>query len=97
MKKRCLITGGTGFIGRNLIDRLVADGHECHVLSLESSDRLASLQTAHGKGVYIKVCDIANNYMHLRLLVNRIKPHWIFHLAAQGTKPGTFWPSASRR
>ena len=87
MKKRCLITGGTGFIGRNLIDRLVADGHECHVLSLESSDRLASLQTAHGKGVYIKVCDIANNYMHLRLLVNRIKPHWIFHLAAQGTNP----------
>ena len=85
MKKRCLITGGTGFIGRNLIDRLVADGHECHVLSLITSNRLSSLQSAHGQSVNIEICDIVNNYAHLQLLMNRIKPDWIFHLAVQGT------------
>jgi nucleoside-diphosphate-sugar epimerase len=35
---RVLLTGGTGFIGRHLAHRLVAEGHEAHALLREGSD-----------------------------------------------------------
>ena len=30
--KRCLVTGGTGFVGANLVRRLLHDGHAVHLL-----------------------------------------------------------------
>ena len=38
-KRRYLVTGGTGFIGRRLVDKLVAQGHEVHVLSRDPAKK----------------------------------------------------------
>jgi len=35
---RYLVTGGAGFIGSNIVDRLIADGHDVIVIDNESSD-----------------------------------------------------------
>ena len=56
---RVLVTGGTGFVGANLVRRLVADGHEVHLLLRSESnpwrlfelmDRLATGDTCGGIG-----------------------------------------------
>ncbi|MCH2320662.1 MAG: NAD-dependent epimerase/dehydratase family protein, partial [SAR202 cluster bacterium] len=35
---KSLVTGATGFIGANLVRRLLRDGHEVYALTRESSD-----------------------------------------------------------
>lgn len=45
-----LITGGAGFIGSNLADRLVADGHEVRVVDDLSTGKEANLQGAFETG-----------------------------------------------
>ena len=35
---KVVVTGGAGFIGSNLVDRLVNDGHEVLVVDNESTD-----------------------------------------------------------
>lgn len=78
--KKAVVTGGAGFIGSHLVDRLLADGAEIVVLDDFSTGRPQNL--AHLKGekrltlVQADVCDHA-----------RIAPHFagaerVFHLAA---------------
>ena len=53
---RILITGGAGFIGSHLCDRLLADGHEIIAmdnLSTGSADNIASL-AGHGRFHFVK-------------------------------------------
>ena len=47
---RSVVSGGAGFIGSNLVDRLVDDGHEVFVIDDLSSGSLANLTGARRRG-----------------------------------------------
>ena len=47
---RALVTGGAGFIGSNLVDRLLAEGHEVDVVDDLSTGSLANLAQARAAG-----------------------------------------------
>jgi UDP-glucose 4-epimerase len=53
------VTGGAGFIGSHLVDRLVADGHEVRVLDDFSSGRELNLKHTHAEIELIRgsICD----------------------------------------
>ncbi len=54
-----LVTGGAGFIGSNLVDRLVADGHQVRVLDDLSSGKLDNL-AHHGDRVDVRIGSITD-------------------------------------
>jgi len=53
-----LVTGGAGFIGSHLVDRLAAEGHQVRVIDNLSSGRLENL--AHRRDVEVIVGDLKN-------------------------------------
>jgi CDP-paratose 2-epimerase len=79
-----LVTGGAGFIGSNLADRLAADGHHVIVydkLARRGVDRnLAWLQQRHGERIHRVIADIRDEE---RLTAAAQQAKAIFHLAAQ--------------
>ncbi|WP_193139274.1 MULTISPECIES: NAD-dependent epimerase/dehydratase family protein [unclassified Meridianimarinicoccus] len=77
---KVLITGGAGFIGSHLADRLVAEGHSIDVLDDLSTGRLENLSDAMASG---KVTFTEGNILD-RDLVERMvaEADLVFHLAA---------------
>jgi UDP-glucose 4-epimerase len=79
---RAVVTGGAGFIGSTLVDRLVADGHEVTVVDDLSRDSLANLADAQRSGrVTVRRLDI--NDPTLPEAVAEAAPEVVYHLAAQ--------------
>ena len=77
---RILITGGAGFIGSHLTDRLVADSHEITVLDNLATGRKENL-LAHLSGERVNF--IEGSILDLPLLDGLIKDtDYVFHLAA---------------
>jgi len=77
---KALITGGAGFIGSHLAERLLEDGYEVIVLdnlSTGSIDNIAHLKTRQGFDYYI---DTVTNESLLAELIDR--SNVVFHLAA---------------
>jgi UDP-glucose 4-epimerase len=73
-----LITGGAGFIGSNLADALVANGHATHVVDdLSAGQAIRVPDEADLSQLDIREADA------LTRLVGRVRPATIFHLAAQ--------------
>jgi UDP-glucose 4-epimerase len=77
---KILITGGAGFIGSHLTDRLVKDGHNVTVLDNLSTGRKENL-SAHLSGDIVEF--IEGSILDLPLLDKLIKESdYVFHLAA---------------
>ena len=86
MITRALVTGGAGFIGSTLVDRLVDDGAEVLVVDDLSSGRLERLARARQAGdVSFHQVDIRAPEM--RDVTDRFGPEIVFHLAAQISVP----------
>lgn len=77
---RTIVTGGAGFIGSHLVDRLLADGHAVTVLDSFTTGRLDNLARYRGvPGLQVHKVDVAD--------CEAIRPYfegvdWVFHLAA---------------
>jgi len=81
---RTLVTGGAGFIGSTLADRLLAEGHEVDVLDDLSSGSLANLADARADRTHrltFQQIDIADE--HAVDLLARRAPEVVFHLAGR--------------
>jgi len=81
---RMMVTGGAGFIGSTLVDRLLAEGHEVDVVDDLSSGSLANLAAARASAegaLTIHQIDIC--LPDTIELISRRRPEVIFHLAAQ--------------
>lgn len=71
--KRVFLTGGTGFIGRHLLDRLSAVGARVHAVSRgQQPDGRSGIQWYQAN-----MADLPTT----RTLLEAIKPHVIYHLA----------------
>jgi UDP-glucose 4-epimerase len=78
----CVVTGGAGFIGSNLVDALVARGDRVTVIDNLSTGKRENLKGAIAQGVELVEADIRDAESVGRAFATA-RPQAAFHLAAQ--------------
>lgn len=84
---RYLVTGGAGFIGSHLVERLLAEGHHVRVLDDFSTGRRSNIEAVRGAGperLQVSTADIRDPKVCERAAEGM---DGIFHLAALGSVP----------
>ena len=75
-----VVTGGAGFIGSHLVERLLDDGHHVTVLDNLSTGRLQNLESVRGsERLAVHQVDVANHEAVAPLFAGA---DWCFHVAA---------------
>lgn len=78
-----LVTGGAGFIGSHLCDRLLAEGHRVIAVDDLSTGRIANLTEARGYGNEFTFFNMDVRADGLLSLFERHRPEVVMHIAAQ--------------
>ena len=81
VRRRAIVTGGAGFVGGHLVDRLVAEGIEVLVVDDLSTGALANVPAA----ARIEQIDVSGG--DLERPFRAWRPQVVFHLAAQASVP----------
>jgi UDP-glucose 4-epimerase len=76
--QRALVTGGAGFIGSHIVDRLVASGHSVCVVDDLSTGSAGNIPPGP-QLQRVDICDL----VALQDVVTRFRPEVVFHTAAQ--------------
>ena len=74
---KCLVTGGCGFIGSNIVDRLISDGHEVIVLDNKSADNAKFFVNEKAQYAFQDI----SNYQLTNTFYAGVD--YVFHLAAE--------------
>jgi len=75
---KSIVTGGAGFIGSHLVDKLLDMGHEVIVLDNFSTGRRENLNHVYGK-IKLVECDLSTEGLWIEEFKN---VDWVFHLAS---------------
>lgn len=85
---RALVTGGAGFIGSTVTDRLIAHGYEVYVVDDLSSGKLENLEEARRQGsITFHRYDVASEA--IGDVFDRVRPYIVIHFAAQPSVPAS--------
>ncbi len=80
---RAVVTGGAGFIGSTLTDRLLTEGHSVTVLDSLATGRLSNLDSARSAGDRFTFVELDVRSPEIPEILAAAKPDVVFHLAAQ--------------
>jgi UDP-glucose 4-epimerase len=80
---RAVVTGGAGFIGSTLTDRLLAEGHSVTVIDNLATGRLSNLESAQTAGNRFSFVELDVRSSEIPAALASAAPDVVFHLAAQ--------------
>ena len=78
----CIVTGGAGFIGSNLVDALVGRGDRVTVVDDLSTGKRPNLEGALGRGASLAEVDVRDGDA-IAEVFESVRPELVFHMAAQ--------------